>query len=295
MGAYIAQAAAAPTLEGLRADVAGLFGVAVDGVAFVESATAALRALLAAWPLAPGGEVAVAPSEWGPNLAAFDAAGLRPVLLATDDYGVIDLDQLRGRLAAARPALVHVTQVAAHRGLVQPVARIAAVCRDAGIPLWVDAAQALGHVATDVDADAAYATGRKWLCGPRGVGMLAIDERAWPGLRVRHHVLAPNDEPTVRALESDDANVAGRVGLAVAVRELLDDGRITSRTVDRGRHDVAGSPRRPLGMGRTARERYGDHGFGAAGGPGRHPVRRRLLECTGSSRPHRCPPARRWT
>lgn len=224
IGAYIAQATAAPVLDQLRATVADLLGMSADGVAFVESASAALRALLAAWPLEPDGAVAVAPSEWGTNLAIFDERGLRPTLLATDAVGVIDLDALSRMLRSRPPALVHVTQVAAHRGLVQPVADIADACRAAGVPVWVDAAQALGHVDVDCGADAVYATARKWLCGPRGVGLLAVNERWWPSLRVRHHVLAPSDEPIVRALESDDAHVAGRVGLAVAVRELLDDG-----------------------------------------------------------------------
>jgi pyridoxal 5-phosphate dependent beta-lyase len=46
----------------------------------------------------------------------------------------------------------------------------------AGVPLWVDAAQALGHVDTARGADAVYATSRKWLTGPRGVGLLAVTE-----------------------------------------------------------------------------------------------------------------------
>lgn len=224
VGAYVAQDAAQPALDRLRANVAGLLGAATDGVAFVESASAALRTLLSVWPIAPGSEVAIAPSEWGPNIATFEAAGMQPVLLPTDDSGVVDVDALGRMLAAGPPALVHLTQVSAHRGLVQPVAQIADVCRGADIPLWVDAAQALAHVDTDTGADAVYATGRKWLCGPRGVGMFAVGESWWPSLRVRHHVLAPSDEPTVRALESRDANIAGRVGLAVAVQELLDDG-----------------------------------------------------------------------
>jgi pyridoxal 5-phosphate dependent beta-lyase len=223
LGAYVAQSAAAETLTGLRSDLAALFGLPRDGVALVESASAALRALLSCWPLPKGAAVAVAPSEWGPNLAAFAAAGMQVVLLDADEHGVVDIDRLQHRMITNPPALVHITQVAAHRGLVQPVATIARACREAGIPLWIDAAQAVGHVDTAIGPDAVYATGRKWLCGPRGVGFLGISERWWSSLQVQHHVLAASDEPTVLAMESDDANVAGRIGLAVAVGELLDD------------------------------------------------------------------------
>ena len=236
VGAYIAQEMAQPSLDRLRARLADLVGMTVNSVAFVESASAALRALLSAWPMRSGATVAVAASEWGPNLAVFDERGLRPMLLGTDPLGVIDLDALARTLRTNPPALVHVTHVAAHRGLVQPVAGIAAVCRDAGVALWVDAAQALGHVDVRCGADAVYATGRKWLCGPRGVGLVAVDERWWPSLRVRHHVLAADGEPVMQALESDDANVAGRVGLAVAVGELLADGpeSVSSRLAEVG-------------------------------------------------------------
>ena len=224
IGAYVAEDQAAPVISRLREDVARLLGVATDGVAFVESATAAFRSLVQAWPLKSGCEVLVAPSEWGPNLAAIDEAGLHPAFAEVDPAGCIDLDALRRRVEADPPGLVHITQVAAHRGLVQPVTEIAAVCREAGVPLWVDAAQAVGHVATASGADAVYGTGRKWLCGPRGVAFLGIAEGWWDRLHVRHGVLAPSDEPTVRALETNDANIVGRVGLASAVREFLEDG-----------------------------------------------------------------------
>jgi len=62
--------------------------------------------------------------------------------------GAVDLAALERMLAGARPAFVHLTQFTSHRGLVQPVAEAAALCRAAGVPLWVDAAQALGHVDT---------------------------------------------------------------------------------------------------------------------------------------------------
>src|SRR5580658_3832993 len=47
-GAYVAQDEAGPVLEAGRAGLAGMLGVPPEGVAFVESATAALRSLLTA-------------------------------------------------------------------------------------------------------------------------------------------------------------------------------------------------------------------------------------------------------
>ena len=223
-GAYVAEAAAQPVIEQGRADLARLLGVPTDGVAFVEGASAALATLLRVWPLPRQACVAVAGAEWGPNTEAFRGHGHRLVDLAVDGTGSVDLAALERHLADDPPDLVHLTHAASHRGLLQPAAEIARLARAAGVPVWVDAAQALGHVDAASGADAVYGTSRKWLAGPRGVGMLAVAQRWWGGLRVPRPAMAPPDLPPVRYLDSHDAHVAGRVGLANAVRELVGDG-----------------------------------------------------------------------
>jgi hercynylcysteine S-oxide lyase len=224
VGAYVAQAEAAGLLEQSRAALAGLFGAEPGGIAFTESATASLEALLRAWPLADGDTVAVAPSEWGPNLDAFARHGLRIAELPVDSGGVVDLEALSGFLAGATPALVHLTPVASHRPLVQPAAAVASACRAAGVPLWIDAAQALGHVDVACGADAAYGTSRKWLTGPRGVGLIAVARPWWERLRPPVSAMdraALGDGSPVLLLESHEAHVAGRIGLATALTEFL--------------------------------------------------------------------------
>ncbi len=223
-GVYVAQSAASGELEFARSALAGLLGVPADGVAFVESGSAARQALLDAWPLAEGDRVAIVAAEWGPNLEAFTERGLSIVEVDVNRDGAVRLDRLAELLVDDPPALVHLTQVTSHRGLVQPVASAAALCRAAGVPLWVDAAQAVGHVDTATGADAVYATSRKWLTGPRGVGVLAVAPRHWDALRIRRPAMAEQDLPPVHYLESHEANVAGRVGLANAVREYLELG-----------------------------------------------------------------------
>jgi pyridoxal 5-phosphate dependent beta-lyase len=102
---------------------------------------------------------------------------------------------------------------------VQPAPDVSALCRAAGVPLVLDAAQSLGQVDVDLGADAVYGTSRKWLAGPRGVGFLCVR----PALaRWLTPVLpAPADLPPMRAFESGEAHVAGRVGLVLAVGEHL--------------------------------------------------------------------------
>jgi pyridoxal 5-phosphate dependent beta-lyase len=234
VGAYVAAAEAAGVIAAGRATLAEMLGVDAGGIAFVESATAALGVLLRAWPLMAGSTVAVLPSEWGPALDAFVDRGLRVATLAVDSSGRVDLDALRHFVTMTPPAFVHLMLVASHRPLVQPVAEAVSICHAAGVPVWVDAAQALGHVDAACGADAIYATSRKWLCGPRGVGIIGVASSWWRRLRPRasdmdRESLEPDDSP-VMLLESSEAHFAGRIGLCAAVGEHVSMGPATVRS-----------------------------------------------------------------
>ena len=215
LGGYVAEAAADDLLQQGRSVLGGLVGMAAADVAFVESAQAALVALLTGWRLPAGSRVACLPGEYAPNVAQLRTYGLRPEPLPVDGLGRADVEGVERLLRSDPPRLVHLTHVGSHRGLVQPAQEIAVLCRAAAVPLVVDAAQALGHVDTDIGADAVYGTSRKWLAGPRGVGMLVVR----PALAAELTPVLPEPEgvPPMRAFESGEAHVAGRVGLVVAV------------------------------------------------------------------------------
>ncbi len=226
-GGYVAEAAVATELAQARGMLGSMLGFDARDVAFVESGSAALAQLLASWPLEAGDEVWVAPSEWGPNLAAFDDRGLRVGLIEVDASGVTDLDALSARLAHHRPAMLHLTAMAAHRALAQPVTDVVEICATYGVPVVVDTAQAIGHVpvAGGLAPAAVYGTGRKYLCGPRGVGYLAVRDPWQTQLVPRSPALAAQrwggDDRPVRRLEGREASVASRVGLGVALKEYL--------------------------------------------------------------------------
>ncbi|WP_432507749.1 aminotransferase class V-fold PLP-dependent enzyme [Kineococcus arenarius] len=221
-GGYVAAAAAADVLERARDDVRALLGwpAGEGSVAFVHGAGDALAQLLLAWPGGVPATAAHAPGEYGPNVALLRHLGVRP--LPVPGPHRLDPEAFERALATGpRPDLVHVTWVGSHAGTVQPAAQVAAVCAAAGVPVAVDAAQALGHVDTALDALPAaadvvvYGTSRKWLAGPRGVGFVAA-----------RGPLAARLDPLERA----EAHVAGRLGFAAALAEHRDLGPAAVRT-----------------------------------------------------------------
>lgn len=226
-GGYVAEAVVAAELAEARSMLGSMLGFDARDVAFVESGSAALAQLLASWPLQAGDEVWVAPSEWGPNLAAFDDRGLRVEALDVDPSGVTDLDALSARLAHHRPAMLHLTAMSAHRALAQPVTNVVEICANYDVPVIVDTAQAIGHVPIGGGSApaAVYGTGRKYLCGPRGVGFLAVRD-PWQTQLVPRAPALPaqrwgGDDRPVRRLESREASVASRVGFGIALKEYL--------------------------------------------------------------------------
>ncbi|MGK5697322.1 cysteine desulfurase/sulfurtransferase TusA family protein [Streptomyces sp. URMC 128] len=101
-----------------------------------------------------------------------DAAGGTVTQVPVDRTGRVEPsaygDALRGDTALA------CLQSANHEvGTEQPVAEVAQVCRAAGVPLLVDAAQSLGWGPVEGDWSLLTASAHKW-GGPSGVGLLVV-------------------------------------------------------------------------------------------------------------------------
>ncbi|WP_232001097.1 ergothioneine biosynthesis PLP-dependent enzyme EgtE [Mycobacterium sp. 1165178.9] len=251
VGGYVAAEAAAPVLDAGRVAFATLTGMPDAEMVFTTGSLNALDLLLGSWP-AKRRTVACLPGEYGPNLALMAAHGFDRQLLPTMEDGRVALDDAALALDADPPDLVHLTAVASHRGVVQPVSMVAQLCRELGLPLVVDAAQALGQVGCAADADVTYSSSRKWIAGPRGVGMLGVRRELMETLRPR--LAAPDwarkdGSPTVaEQLEFGEANIAARVGFSLAMGEHLAYGpqAVCARLAEVGRlcrtvlADVAG-------------------------------------------------------
>lgn len=139
--------------------------------------------------------------------------GAEVTWLPVDATGLVDPEELRAALAADpdSAALVSIMWANNEVGTIQPVAALAGVAREFGVPMHCDAVQAVGSVPVDFadsGLDALTMTGHK-LGGPAGAGALLLrrDVACVPLLH------GGGQERDVR---SGTLDVAGTVGLAVA-------------------------------------------------------------------------------
>lgn len=132
-------------------------------------------------------------------------------LLPVDSAGRVRLDALREMLQQDA-ALISVMAANNETGVLQPVREIAAMARERGIPMHVDATQMLGKLPlsfAEWGADLMSVSAHK-LHGPKGIGALVVRKGlAWPSL------LSGQQE---RARRGGTENLAGIVGFAAAAR-----------------------------------------------------------------------------
>jgi cysteine desulfurase len=147
-------------------------------------------------------------AEW---LAA--AQGAELVLLPVDAHGTVRPDTLAAALADDPESVAVVSIMWANNevGTVQPIAELAAIAHEHGIPFHTDAVQAIGTLPVDFaesGVDALTMTGHK-LGGPVGTGALLL-RRNVACVPLLH---GGGQERDVR---SGTLDVAGSVGLATA-------------------------------------------------------------------------------
>ncbi|MEU9892796.1 N-methyl-L-tryptophan oxidase [Streptomyces phaeochromogenes] len=239
LGGYEAAEALADRTERVYQSAARLIGAEPQDIALVDSASTAWQRALGALRLKAGDRVLASSSTYVSSalhlLEMRDSHGIVLEVLPADASGQIDLGALETALREPA-ALVTIAHVPTSSGLVEPVAAVGALAARAGVPLLLDATQSIGQLPVDVQemhCGIVVATGRKFLRGPRGTGLLYVD----PELRARSRPAAPDVRgaqwssayqyevvPGARRYETWESSHALRLGLGTALDEALDLG-----------------------------------------------------------------------
>ncbi|WP_165949661.1 aminotransferase class V-fold PLP-dependent enzyme [Micromonospora sp. KC207] len=239
-GGYEAAAAVSGRIEELYATAARLIGARPEEIALADSASTGMRVIVDALRLNATARILVARSTYVSHalhlLSLAHETGAKLLVLPSGSDGAVDLDRLGRMLTGGPRDIVCVAQVPTSSGLVEPVRDIGALTRRSGAAYLLDATQSVGQLRIDVDeigCDALVTTGRKFLRAPRGTGFaymrsdfferltpVAPDVRGavWTGTRQW------SLSPTARRFETWESSVAGRLGLGVALTQLLDRG-----------------------------------------------------------------------
>lgn len=250
LGGYEAATSRANDLDRVYEAGASLLGCRADELAFMTSATYAWMNALSVIPLGPGDRVLATTAEYVSNafgLMRLRDRGVEVELIPDDGEGRTDVEALEAMLDE-RVKLVVATHIPTGGGSINPVVEIGRAAKAAGALYLLDATQSVGMLTLDVDeigCDFLALTGRKYLRGPRGTGLLYVRSTLSnlldpPFLDGRSARWTSDWSYEVvdgaRRFETFEVSMAAKVGLGVAIDYALDLGldAITKRIQDLG-------------------------------------------------------------
>lgn len=215
-------------LEQAREQVARLLGARSREVVFTSGATESIAA--AVWGATErhrarqpgdGPHQVVTAVEHSAVRHSAERAG-RVTIVGVDGDGRVDPTEVLD-VIGDDTAAVHVQWGNHEVGTVQPIVEVVAGCRERGVLVHVDAAQAVGRVPidfADLGADLLSVSGHK-LGGPTGTGALLVRR----GLRVPPLLLGGDQERARRAGLEPVAALVGFGAACAALDETVEGGR----------------------------------------------------------------------
>ena len=208
-------------VEDARAAVAAAVGAPPRNVIFTSGGTEANASALTPGLRGPAGSpvqrLLISAVEHASVMAGGRFAANAISKIAVTPSGLVDLGDLRTRLASGPAALVSIMAANNETGALQPIREAARIVHEAGGLLHVDAIQALGKLPLDIKALGADVTtlSAHKIGGPKGVGALVLSE----GLLGVEPLLRGGGQE--RGHRAGTENVAGIAGFGAAAKAAV--------------------------------------------------------------------------
>ena len=241
-GVHTLSVAATDAYDAARERVRQFINAAdVREIVFVRGTTEAINLVAATYGrvhVGAGDEVVISEMEHHSNIVPWqmlcEEKGARLRVIPMTDDGELQLDAY-ARLLGPRTRLVAVTHVSNALGTINPIEEIVRLAHERGIPVLVDGAQAVAHMAVDMQAIGCdfYAFSGHKVFGPTGIGVLygraSLLEAMPPYQGGGDMIRSVTFERTLYAdtpqkFEAGTPNIAGVAGLDAAIAYLSDIG-----------------------------------------------------------------------
>jgi hypothetical protein len=184
-GSYELARKATDVINGTRAKLADFFGAEdVNDVVFASSATEAANRVLLGYDFKENMTVYVSPYEHNAVMRTLEAVrkktGIQIKLLATDNKGYLDIEEIEYQFMCNEPDFVCINMASNVTGYILPFEKIAHMAKEYEAVVFADAAQAAGNIKINLketDIDILIFAGHKSLYGLFGVGGFVTNSR----------------------------------------------------------------------------------------------------------------------
>lgn len=225
----------------LYVQAALLLNCAPKNIAYATSATDAYAKAITAVNFKEGDVILTTDDDYISNQLSFlslrSRFGISIIRADNLPNGDLDMDTFEELVVRHRPKLVAITHMPTNSGIIQPAEEVGMLCKKYDILYLLDACQSVGQRVVDVKkigCDFMTATGRKFVRGPRGTGLLYVSDKVLDAQMVplifdmQGADWTGNDEyrltKTAKRFEFWESSIAGKLGLAEALKYINSTG-----------------------------------------------------------------------